>query len=353
MSRRADLDRLLDQGDLDGLVRIVDDCCDADDWDLLEVLATRCRGAVERGHQLWPAADHAEHRLALEAPGPFAARAVARDSTRFGPAPLAEVAASSHSWADLADDLPIGPLRAMVAHERVARGEDLTGLDLAGGADPLGLPFRLAAWEPDYRVPTIGPYAVEDLVPAPGPLVPTEMPAPGAAAGHEAADGLDALRALVRAWVEESNGSSRAIAVRGDGGEAVAALLAGSGAGGMRVRMLPTDDAISLMAWAGASGGAHGRRRGAARGRFEAWWCLAAVGGLLQEAGDTWPPAADEVGDLAGELRWWQWDAGSVPLGWHLNLAVEDPADGLAWALVATDVRDAGGPSDVPARSRI
>ena len=104
MSRRADLDRLLDQGDLDGLVRIVDDCCDADDWDLLEVLATRCRGAVERGHQLWPAADHAEHRLALEAPGPFAARAVARDSTRFGPAPLAEVAASSHSWADLADD---------------------------------------------------------------------------------------------------------------------------------------------------------------------------------------------------------------------------------------------------------
>jgi hypothetical protein len=42
-----------------------------------------------------------------------------------------------------------------------------------------------------------------------------------------------------------------------------------------------------------------------------------------------------------------------VPLGWHLNLAVEDPADGLAWALVATDVRDAGGQSDVPARSRI
>ncbi len=317
-------------------MRLVDDCCADGAWDLLEGLATRGRLAVERGHQLWPAADHAEHRLALEAPGGFAARAVARDATRFGPAPLTEVAASSHQWGELAPHLPDGPLGATVAHERVVRGEDLTGEAVAD--DPLGLPLRLVPWEPTYRIPEVGPYGVDDPVPLPGRLDPVELPGPGEPAGGVAGEGADALRELAKTWVEESNGHARSAAVWGGPESAVAALEDG---GRAWWRPLGADEALSLMAWAGSSGGAHGRRRGAARGRFEAWWCAAGLTGLLDDRGQAWPPGPDELGEAAGGLGWWLWASEPAPTGWHLNLAVHDPVAGLSWALSAGD-RKAG-----------
>lgn len=325
------LDELLLKGDLDGLLRLIDEACSAGDWPTVEQVAERSRLAVERGHQVWPAADHSDHRLALQAPAAFSARAVCRDATRFGIAPLAEVAASDHAWVDLADHLPDGPLRATVAHERVARGEDLSGLTF--DTDPLGLPLRLATWEPACDGPVIGPYAIEDPVPPTGPLVVADLPD----AGTPLVDpGVEALRDLVRTWSTESDGTSRAVCVQGTVPEAVAAL----GPSGLRVRRIDPDEALGRMAWAAASGGAHGRRRGAARGRFEAWWCAATLVGLLDDAsGDEapWPPDPDELGDAVGELRWWLWDDGHVPQGWHLQMAVEDPADGLAWALEAVD----------------
>jgi hypothetical protein len=329
------VDELLAKGDLDGLLRLIDEACDAGDWSVVEQIAERSRPAAQRGHQLWPAADHAEHRLALQGPAGHSARAVGRDATRFGIAPLAEVAASVHTWPELADHLPAGPLRATVAHERVARGEDLLGLAL--DADPLGLPLRLAAWEPACDGPTIGPYAIEDPVPPTGRLEAVDLPE----AGTPMADpGTEALRDLVRTWTTESDGKSRAVCVRGTAPEAVAALAPA----GLRMLRIEPGEALGRMAWAAASGGAHGRRRGAARGRFEMWWCAATLAGLLDDAFDgpggdeaPWPPDAEELGDAVGELRWWLWDDGHVPQGWHLQLAVEDPADGLAWALEATD----------------
>jgi len=87
------------------------------------------------------------------------------------------------------------------------------------------------------------------------------------------------------------------------------------------------------MAWAGASGGAHGRRRGAAAGRFGAWWTAAALAGLL----DDWPVATHEMGEAAADLEWFVWDAGEPDTGWTFRLAVEDPAEHLAWAVTATD----------------
>ena len=99
---------------------------------------------------------------------------------------------------------------------------------------------------------------------------------------------------------------------------------------------MPVDEALGLLAWAGASGGAHGRRRGMARGRFEAWWCAAALTGL----DEAWPPDGEDLGGAVAELSWWRWDDGTPPTGWHLLIAVEDPADGLAWALDARDVAD-------------
>ena len=45
----------------------------------------------------------------------------------------------------------------------------------------------------------------------------------------------------------------------------------------------------------------------------------------------------DELGELAAELRWYWWDAHEPVTGWQLQLAVESPADGVAWAVSARD----------------
>jgi hypothetical protein len=47
------------------------------------------------------------------------------------------------------------------------------------------------------------------------------------------------------------------------------------------------------------------------------------------------PP--DELGELAAELRWYRWDAYEPAMGWQLQLAVEDPDDDVAWAILARD----------------
>lgn len=330
----ADLDRLLSDGDLDGLLRHVDDACDSSDWEILEQTAVRSRTAIERGHQLWPAADHAEHRLALQAPGAYAASAVLRDATTFGLAPLAEVAASSHTWEELSPYLPIdsGAVRAVFAHERVARGEDLTGVDLRD--DPLSLPLKLAPWEPASAGPTIGPYAVDDPIPPPGTLEPADSSLKPAVcpAGPEAEIAQRALRDLPSAWTDESEGVAEVVAVLGSGPQAAEKIAESE----IQLRSLTAGEAFGLLAWLGASGGAHGRRRGAARGRFEAWWCAAALVGLDGDDAP-WPPANQELGDAIAELRWWRWDDQARPAGWFFGLAVDDPLDGIAWALAARD----------------
>ena len=94
-------------------------------------------------------------------------------------------------------------------------------------------------------------------------------------------------------------------------------------------------DALAVMAWAAASGGAHGRRRGMAYGRFSAWWAVAAVAGRL----DDWPFRPDDLGAAADGLRWYRWadGEGDSATGWSLHLAVEDARRGRAWAVRATD----------------
>ncbi len=98
-------------GDLDELLRLVDRLCDDGDWDALLDLRDRCRRAYqETGRQLWPAASHAEYRLALQAPGPAAAAVLVEGAGPFALGPLAEVAASTHRWEELAGSLTRGPL---------------------------------------------------------------------------------------------------------------------------------------------------------------------------------------------------------------------------------------------------
>lgn len=325
------LEGLLHAGDLDALLRLLDDACDNCDWVVVERIAKLARNTNDRGFQLWPAADHAEHRLALGAPAEYAARAVARDSTRFGIAPLAEVAASNHTWVELEPFLPEGLIRATVAQERVARGEDLSEVALED--DPLDMPLRLSGWEPTYDGAAIGAFAVEDPIPTIGPLLKCSLPPAGVALPHP---GIEALRDLTRTWTVESEGFSAAVYVRGSAASAIATL----GQTDLRMRELQLTEALGQMAWAAASGGVHGRRRGAARGRFEAWWCAACLAEILNDPKGIdiqWPPEPERFKEAVSKLVWWLWDDGNASLGWHLQIAIENPDTGFAWALEATD----------------
>lgn len=320
------LDRVVGLGDVDELLREVDRRCAARDWDGLVRLRDRSRAAVERGHQLWPAAAHAEYRLALEAPAPWAAGVLVEGAGRFALGPLAEVVASTHPWAELRPHLPPGPLATVCGHERVVRGEDLTGDDLL---DPvvLDLPARLAPWEPAYRLAAYRADKADFPAPDLPALAPVVLPAPG----HPVDDRLacDALVELARAWTAESDGRAEAVCVDGGAAAAVARL----GPPAARMAEVTPADAMAAMAWTAASGGAHGRRRGMAAGRFGAWWAAAALCGMVED----WPLEPGALGEAVGELRWWVWDADEPATGWALRLAVEDQADGLAWAVAATD----------------
>lgn len=330
-----DSERLVERGDHDELTIHVDRLCDAQDWDGLTDLRDRCRRALERGKQLWPIAAHAEYRVALEAPGPWAAVMLVPGAGRFALGPLSEVAASTHAWADLAPHAPAGPVASLTAHERVVRGEDLTGDDRVDER-VLDLPLALAAWESAYTVADYRPHEAHFPHPRVPPLAPITLPASaGAEAAVDAADDDGEIRralvALVHTWTTESNGRVEVAAVRGDAPDALARV----GLHEARAAEVGSDLAVAHLAWAAASGGAHGRRSGMAPGRFAAWWAVAAVTGLL----DDWPLPADVLGEAASELRWFLWDAGEPDTGWSLRVAVTDEHDGLAWAVAATDAK--------------
>jgi hypothetical protein len=323
------LDRWITTGDLDELLREVDRRCDRGDWDGVVILRDRARAATERGHQLWPAASFAEYRMALSAPPPWAAGVV--EGGYLAPGPLTEVVAQGHTFAELAAELPLGPARGHVAQERVLRGEVVTAAEL-GGDSAGGLPGRLLPWEPAYCLAEYRPDG-EARFPGPDPVRTTTAVAPGdgTVVSDDAADGARALADAVRHWRSHSEGVVRSAGVEGGAADAVAALVDGPAAW----TPVGLSDAVARLAWAAASGGARGRRRGAATGRFDAWWVLA----VLTAQDEDWPV---DPGPAAGDLRWWVWEPGAgarvggAP-GWSCRLAVEDPVDGLAWALDATD----------------
>jgi hypothetical protein len=326
MTIAANNERLVEQGDLDELVRQIDRLSDAQEWDGLFDLRDRCRAALTRGKQLWPAASLAEYRVALDAPGHLAGRVVEPGAGNMALGPLPEVAASTHAWATLASSIPDGPLATITAHECVVRGEDLTG-DERIDVQVLDLPLALQDWEPRYPLAEYEPSEAR----FPPPPLPARHDHPMGTSTAPLADtaGTNALLDLTGAWTAESNGRAEAVAVDGDAFDAIATL----GPPHVRVADLDPATALAWMAWAAASGGAHGRRRGMAAGRFGAWWTVAALAGLSDE----WPLESAELGQLAGEMRWYAWDAWEPETGWRFHLAVDDPSEGLAWAIASTD----------------
>jgi hypothetical protein len=316
---------MIEGSDLDGLVRMVDRLSSAGEWRAVRELIDRSREAVERGKQVWGAADYGEYRLARDAPGDIAATVVKLGAGRFSHGPLWEVAASTHTWDELAPYIDDINLRTSIAQERVLRGEVVPDGELG----VLEIPLRPLAWEPVYPVPTYR----EDGVDVPGPDLPdlpwVELGDP--VEEIDDPDGCDALLDVVRPWLDESSGRGQAIAVAGPAEGAIRAL------GPHRVRAAEIDlaTAVQLMAWAGATGGAYGRRRGTPTGRTSAWWALACLLGLEDE----WPLDGVRLGAEAGDLRWLAWDPGDQVGGWVYHLAVEDPQEGLAWAVSAVDAR--------------
>jgi hypothetical protein len=250
------------------------------------------------------------------------------DVGRFSVGPLTEVAASTHEWSELAPHVESPQVAAYVAQERVLRGEDLTG-DERAHAEVLELPMRLQPWEPTYALATYRADHVEVAEPwePRAPLAAHEV-APASAVDDNELEEL--LLGLVTPWTAESNGAARVAIVDGDAQAAASRLTVG------RLRMGPLlpEEAIQRMSWAAASGGAHGRRRGAALGCSLAWCTLAVL------LGADWPARPDELAADIGRLRWWRWDEGEPETGWVLRIAVEHADDGWAAALAATDLLD-------------
>jgi hypothetical protein len=219
--------------------------------------------------------------------------------------------------------------------------------------DVLDLPLRLEDWEPSYALAEYHTDRMDSPPPRLPPLRPVPVARRATRAGAAAAAGRTArprsangsapargepdevsaaLEDLVTPWTAESNGRAEALAVKGKALDAVSAL----GARVSEVVELAPGEAIAAMAWAAASGGAHGRRPGAAPGRFGAWWVLATIGGLTAR----WPLRPNELTTVLEEVRWYAWGSGEPVTGWALRLALEATAGsrkGRAWAISATD----------------
>ena len=313
---------------MDELIQAVEGLSSSRDWSLMFELRDLAREARSTGRQLWPIATLCEYRLALRAPAVWVGRVLADHTGQSPFGPLTEVAAQQHTWLELCDVIPPGPDAAFIAYERMMRGDLDPILDERADPNVLELPFRLWDWEPRYMLAQYTDNGAEfPAPPTPAPDTEVALPPPAESVGDPHT--VEAFRELVTPWTAASNGRCDIVTVEGDHLSAIATL----GVSRARVRQIEPEQAMALMGWAGASGGAHGRRRGAAYGRFAAWWAAASVAGLAEE----WPISASEMGDVVRFLRWYVWDAYEPATGWHLRLAVHDREEELGMAIAAVD----------------
>lgn len=311
----------IESSDTDELIRVIDGYCTAEAWEELLVLRERCSEAVSRGKQVWGVEEHIRYRLALEGPPALAGPVISEGALRFGLGPLPEVAASTKTWEEMEPYLDVGPERATFAAERVVRGD-------SGVMDLPDVPNTLMPWEKGYPLATYKSHKVEAPSPKPPHVEEVKLPEDASKLSDPHSEG--ALGDLVAPWLEESNGRYDTSSVEGGAREAIRAI----GLTRARVGEIDAGEAFNWMVWAGASGGAHGQRRGTAAGRFSAWWVVSALTDL------DWPPDPEGVTGVVERLRWFWFDDGSPGTGWQLRLAIEDPETGLAWAISAIDSAD-------------
>ena len=274
----------------------------------------------------WSVAGLCEYHLALSAPAAWAAVVVNDNTGDQTIGPLHEIVAQQHAWAEIGPLLSVN-VRANVAHERIIRGEDLRD---AVDVNPsvLNLPLALQPWEAGYQLAEYRPDEASFPQPPSPALSPvTRLPRPGEAIGDPHV--VDAFKDLVRPWFAESNGKVNIVTCEGGHLNAIASL----GATRARLAEVSFAEAMAWMVWAGASGGARGRRRGNAIGRYFAWHSVAAIAGVSEE----WPIDPLEMGEIGEGLHWYLWDTDDHQHAWKLRLAVYDDVEELGLAVAATD----------------
>lgn len=342
----SDLERMVDRADLDELVRGIDALCATREWDRLFRLRTLTRSAIQTGRQVWPATTLAEYRLALLAPAEWASRVLHEDASRFGIGPLTEVIAQNHTWPELADHLEHGPQREFVAHERSMRGDVVTEIGVETRV--LDIPWTLQDWEPDYSFPVYGDSGVTHPNPADGwqhtwQPITVSTADPGLVLDDDATE--DALRRLVDPWTSFSGGRARAIVVEGSETDALAHLASGD----VEITPLEPHQVLQWLVWCGASGGAHGRRRGMASGRFGTWWLLGALGGFIEDWDEL--ERHGELGDAVGEtlatFTWNRWRT-MQRHGYDLSVVAHATEEGVSVVLSAHDDADTTPSSTSP-----
>ena len=323
----TDLDALVDRADLDEIIRRIDDLCSERAWSRLASLRDKSAAAVRTGRQTWPCATLANYRLALHAPAEIAAGSLQHPTSTFSIGPLTEVIAQNHTWAELSPYIDDAPLRGFVAYERALRGEDIP--NEAALRSVLEIPITPAPWEPAYEAPVYDDNGVSAPTPQLNVAPSTEVVC--TSTRHDDDPDIEAaIRAVFEAWTTQSNGRVSFAAVSGG----VESSLGALGLSRASIAPLEPSQVMALIAWAGASGGAHGRRRGGAQGRFGAWWFATAMADALDE----WPLPQGTLRAEMEELQWFTWTTNEPVLGWQLQMVVWDPFNDMSWAFSARDM---------------
>lgn len=334
MNNDSEIRDLIESQDLDSLILTADDWARSASWTRLASLRDGAIYALEAGHQLWPLAARIDYLFALGGPAKLAGPSVSSSLSRFTPGPLTEVGALAHTWRDLSAEIQEPHCAAIFAQERVLRGEILDD-ELGGIAHFLDLPAHLLDWEPRYP---LADYGIDDYAfPTPaaesvGEPISLQL-SPGSTPSHSGSTNeshrhiADALRSLTEVWTSQSNGRCEVFVAQSDIDDALASL----GPRQVTLTKITPKHALATMAWAAASGGAYGRRPGAAAGRIGALWVAAQIAEL------EWPPNFGRLGELALDTDWYLWDTGAPDTGWRLQVAFQNQTSGIAGALEASD----------------
>lgn len=317
------LEELIHRADLDALVRHVDNTCSQRDWDHLIQIRNQSRAAVNTGRQLWPIATLANYRLALWAPPEHAVRSLDDTARTFMPGPVSEILAVNHSWDDVSPFLHPGHDRSLIAYERSLRRDHIEHNE----PQLLDIPFDLQDWEPNYCLATY----TDDGVDSPAPQFPLQWEVVQSVTSSSIEDDtVNVFRTVMEPWTAHSNGTAMAAVVEGGLEEALGQL----GTTRNECASLSPSDALMGLAWASAHGGAHGKRKGGATGRSDAWWLLATFAGLS----DDWPCDPDDLGDVVQMLECFTFrNENSASNGWNISLVLVDPEEGLSVLLQAHD----------------
>jgi hypothetical protein len=317
---------LINRADLDGLVRLIDDYCETRSWHDLLGLRDACKAAVANGRQVWPASTLAEYRLALLAPSEIAVQVVGEEAGRFTMGPLTEVIAQNHQWAELSEFLDPSPTSTFIAYECAIRGQSVEGelfpaLESPCTLFPIETNYALAEYhDNEAKFPT-------PAIPEMGNAI--AIPESSATIIHDP-EVSAAFHQLADAWTTQSNGELRISCVEGSVLDALGTLNVQEA----RLSLLASGEALAWLAWAGASGGAHGRRRGNALGRDAAWWTVAS----LTRQTSHWPLSNDDFETAGDLLQWFWWDANEPTTGWNVQLCVHHAERNRSWAICLNDI---------------